>query len=78
MFLTIRYSLNKNQCGRNVLYRMVVTGQDTRTTAEEMFLTVAHYLLSMGSCPPPHRNKFGNVVNLVSLNIKIKGRLLLF
>ena len=26
----------------------------------------------------PHRNKFGNIVNLVSLNIQIKGRLLLF
>jgi hypothetical protein len=28
--------------------------------------TSGHYLLSMGSCPLPHRNKFGNVVNLVS------------
>ena len=39
MFLTIKYSLNKNNCGRNVLYRMVVTGQDIRTTAEEIFST---------------------------------------
>jgi hypothetical protein len=31
----------------------------------------------MGSCPLPHRNTFGNIVNLVSLNIQIKRGLLL-
>ena len=40
--------------------------------------TSGHYLLSMGSCPLPNRNKFGNIVNLVSLNIQIKGGGLLF
>jgi hypothetical protein len=31
-----------------------------------------------GKLPFPHRNIFWNIVNLVSLNIQIKGLLLLF
>ena len=39
----------KNRYGRNVLYRMVVTGLDTRTNTNEMFLTIK-YSLNKNNC----------------------------